>query len=537
MEGNQSDGLSDEDNMDHLFTDAIRPPPFPFNIEGTWFLATTWVLLGATNAYVQSGLESTLGLGPILLKTLATAIGAGAAMVFYDGALTLVNEKRIYTNHDIELTLASLVARHWRIALNEDATLEDQKEALMQAGTLQVPRTVYAAASELATGAVDCALALAYHVSFWQLLSVVIWMLRLFLGLPDILINAATLAGLLLCGRWLSDTNVGRFLRLWDVCDKTQSLIASCLKSPLALLGSHWSPDTIKQLTLLAICAILTTASWALPTNISMPFTDQDVDILAEHVDILKSFIYERWSYLFSPKFDGSWLSMGQFGAQVGLQLCLAAVCFLFVLIYHYLCQEKIYRTKGQVARNEIDPRFIGEDDRGMAAMWRAAALHIISFTAYQIAGMIVSALELDPLLKSAALAPKLQDVLSLGEDWAQAAYGLGVRGIAMLGTGLTIYAIHCVLRQIVWLLIRILAWTTVFEDAVAWYSTFTQPAIATLKGHVLPIAGLDFKLKDTTLLAQGLMNFLFDIRAPLVIMPPNYSINMFDPEAWANPG
>ncbi|KAK8113706.1 hypothetical protein PG999_005775 [Apiospora kogelbergensis] len=534
MEDNTSDGFSDNDETDFTFTDAIRPPPFPLNVESTWFLATIWVLLGATNAYVQLGLDSILGLRSILLKTIATVIVAGLTMVFYDGYLTKVNEERRWINHRVELILASLVARHWGIALNEDATLEDQKEALMQGGTLQVPRTVFAATSELATGAVDCALVLTYQVSVWQLLSAAIWMSRLFLGLPNILVNAAVIAGLLLCGRWLSDTNVGRFLRLWDVCDKVKSLVARCLESPLALLDSYWSPGAIKQPALVALCAILTAASWALPTDVIMPFTGQDVDILARHVDTLKSFIYGRWSYLFSPKFDGSWLSVGHFGAQAGLQLSLAAVCFLFTLIYHCQSQEKISRARSQWERGEVDMRYVDEDDRVTAAQWRATALHIISFTAYQVAGMMVSALELEPLLQSTALAPKLRDVLSLREDRPEAAYRLGIRVIALFVTGLSICAIHWVLRRIVWLLIRLLTWTAAFGDAVAWCTTFTRPSLARVKSHVMDTVGLDFKLKDKTLLAQGLMNCLFDTRAPLVIIPPNYSIHAFDPEAWA---
>ncbi|KAK8126046.1 uncharacterized protein PG998_001805 [Apiospora kogelbergensis] len=465
MEDNTSDGFSDNDETDFTFTDAIRPPPFPLNVESTWFLATIWVLLGATNAYVQLGLDSILGLRSILLKTIATVIVAGLTMVFYDGYLTKVNEERRWINHRVELILASLVARHWGIALNEDATLEDQKEALMQGGTLQVPRTVFAATSELATGAVD---------------------------------------------------------------------FARCLESPLALLDSYWSPGAIKQPALVALCAILTAASWALPTDVIMPFTGQDVDILARHVDTLKSFIYGRWSYLFSPKFDGSWLSVGHFGAQAGLQLSLAAVCFLFALIYHCQSQEKISRARSQWERGEVDMRYVDEDDRVTAAQWRATALHIISFTAYQVAGMMVSALELEPLLQSTALAPKLRDVLSLREDRPEAAYRLGIRVIALFVTGLSICAIHWVLRRIVWLLIRLLTWTAAFGDAVAWCTTFTRPSLARVKSHVMDTVGLDFKLKDKTLLAQGLMNCLFDTRAPLVIIPPNYSIHAFDPEAWA---
>ncbi|KAK6843059.1 hypothetical protein PG987_003919 [Apiospora arundinis] len=535
MEDNQSNGVSEEDQPSVMFTDAIRPPPFPLNLESTWLLATVWVLLGATNVYVQSGLESILGLGPILLKALVTALSAVASAYFYDGKLALVNEKRIWMNLDVELMIASLVARHWRILIDEDATLEDQKEALMQNDTLQVPRTVFAVASELATWAVDCALVLIYHVSFWHVLSGLIWMLRVFVGLPSVLINTAILVGLLVGGRWLADTNIGRILRLWDICDIIQSLIASCLRGPLALLGLQLSPETIKQLTILAICAVLTATSWALPTDI-MPFTEQDVDKLAGLANTLESIIYEKWGSLFSPKFDGSWASVGKLGAQVGLQLSLAAVFFVFVLVYHYLWQQELICSRGQVERGEIDFRYVAEDERARAAAWRTAALHIISFTAYQVAGMIVSAFELEPLLNSTASVTSLRDVRSIREYCIKTAYWLRIHGLSSLGTGLGIYTIHWILRQLTWLLVRALAWTATFEDAVAWYSRFTKGAIVNLKHDRLYLAGLDFKLKDKVLLAQGLMNFLFDIKAPLVIAPPNYSIQAFDPEVWAVP-
>ncbi|KAK8050015.1 hypothetical protein PG994_011745 [Apiospora phragmitis] len=420
-------------------TDEIRPPPFPFNLESTWFLATVWLLLGATNLYVQHRLESYFGLGPILLNTIATSICAAATAISYDGVLTFVNEHRVWATRDVELTLASLVAWHWRIAINEDATLEDQKEALMQDGTLQVPRTVFGIASELVTWAVDL------------------------------------------------------------------------------------------------IAAVLTAASWTLPAHIIMPFTDQDVHKWTGHVDALESLAHEKSGTLFSPAFGRSWSSAGQLGAQVGLQLGLAALCFVAVLTFHYLCQEQIIRTKGEVERGELDFRNVGEDERWLAAFWRAIALHLISFTAYQIFGAIVSAFELEPLLSLKA-PPTLSSWVAQRSRMrlAEAACWAGFRGLAAMVIGLGIYVIHCVLRQIVWLLIRVLASMVVFEDTVLWSSSLTQATVVEWKGHVLGIAGFDFKLKDKVLLAQGLMNCLFDIRAPLIIMPPNNGILAFDSEVWA---
>ncbi|KAK7924157.1 hypothetical protein PG985_006211 [Apiospora marii] len=535
MEDTPSDSVSEE-KADPL-TDELRPPPFPFSLESTWFLATAWVLLGVTNGYVQLGLESYLGLGAILLKTLATAICAVVATFFYDGALTLVNEYRIWVNRDVELRLASLVARHWRIEINEDTTLEDQKAALMQDGTLQVPRTVFSATSELATLAVNCALLLAYHVlayyiSFWHLLSGLTWVLRTYLGLPHVLINASVLVGLPICGPWVADTSLGRLLRLWDIYDRIQLGIVICFRAPLALLKVYPSPDIIQQLVWLTISGMLTVMSWALPTSILVPLADQGVDKLVRCVDAT----HRNSNALFSPESDRSWSSAGQLGAQVGLQLCLAALCFLAVLTFHYLCQEQLIVKQGELERGEIELRDIADDERCLAAYWRAIALHLISFTAYQIFEALVSAFELRPLLHLRA-PPALSSwraLRSLRHDLALTAFRVGLRGLVSLGTALCIYAIHYILRQGAWLLIRIMASMVAFGDAVLWYSRLTQDTVVSLRDHVLFMARQDFKVKDKVLLAEGLMNALFDIKAPLVIVPPNFAIKAFDPEVWA---
>lgn len=531
IEETASDSVS-ETTADPL-TNKIRPPPFPFSLESTWFLATAWVLLGVTNGYIQYGLESYLGLGAILLNTLATAVCAVVATFFYDGALTLVNEYRIWVNRDVELRLASLVARHWRIAINEDTTLEDQKEALMQDGTLQVPRTVFSAASELATLAVDCALVLAYHhVSFWPVLSGLTWMLRMFLELPHVLINGAVLVALFICGRWVVNTSLGCLLRLRVICDQIQLLIASCFRGPLALLKVYPSPGTLTRLTWLAISAMPTVMSWTFPTSILMPFANQGVDKLVEFVDAAR----RESSSLFSPELGRSWSNAGQLGTQVGLQLCLAALCFLAVFTYHFLCQEQLIVKQGELERGEIEFRDIGDDDRCIAAYWRAIALHLLSFTAYQIYGALVSAFELRPLfhLKTPPTLSSWRALRSSRQELAPTVFRVGLRGLLSLGTGLGIYVIHYILRQPAWLLIRILASMVTFEEAVLWKIRLTQDAVVSFKNHVLFIARQDFELKDKVLLAEGLMNILFNIRAPLIIVPPNYSINAFDPEAWA---
>ncbi|KAK8088617.1 hypothetical protein PG997_003578 [Apiospora hydei] len=526
MEDAQHDRVSDDEKPDRL-TDEIRPPPFPFNLESTWVLAIVWLLLSASNFYVQHQLESYLGLGHILLKASTTLACAAAAAIVYDGVLTFVNEKRVWATREIEFTLASLVARHWRIVLDEDAALEAQKKALMQAGTLQVPRTVFGVTSELGIWALDCALVLVYHISFWQVLAGLLWILRALRGLPDVLVNAALLAALLMCGR---------FLHLRNTYDKVELTVASSLKGFLGFLKLPVSLDTTKQLTRLLFSAVLTATSWALPTDIIVPFTGQDVTKWAGHVDALKSFIYEKMGTLFSPTFDESWSSAGQLGAQVLLQLGLAAVCFLFVLGYHYLCQEQIVRTWDEVQRGAMNPRDVGDDERYVAAFWRAIALHLISFTAYQIFGAIVSAFELEPLFRLKA-SPTLNTwgyVLRSRHTLAAAAVWVVSRGLAALATGFCIYAIHYILRQITWLFIRILAAMVMFEDTVMWCSSLTQAALVDWKGHILHIASMDFKLKDKVLLTQGMMNFLFDIRAPLIIVPPNVGIMALDPEVWA---
>ncbi|KAK7970247.1 hypothetical protein PG996_001318 [Apiospora saccharicola] len=535
MEDTPSDSVPEE-KADPL-TNEIRPPPFPFSLESTWFLATAWVFLGATSGYIQLGLESYIGLGAILLKTLTTATYAVAATFFYDGALTLINEYRIWVNRDIELRLVSLVVWYWRIPINEDTTLEDQKEALMRNGTLQVPRAVFSAASALANLTVNCTLVLAYHVlayhvSFWHMLSGLTWMLRMFLGLPHVLINAPALFSLLICGRWVADTSLGNFLRLRGIYDQIQLVIANCFRGPLALLKVHPSPDTITKLTWLTISVLLAVTSWALPTSDLMPFADQGVDKLVECVDAA----HTNSISLFSPEIDRSWSSAGQLSTQVGLQLGLAALCFLAVLTCHYLCQEQLIVQQGALERGEIEFRDIGDDERCLAAQWRAMALHLISFTACQVFGALVSAFELRPLLhlKAPLTLSSWRALRSSRHDLALTASRVGLRGLVSLGTGLGIYAIHYILRQVAWLLIRIMASMVAFGDAVLWCSRFTQDGVVSLRDHVMFMTRQDFKVMDKVLLAEGLMNILFNIRAPLIIVPPNFGIKAFDPEVWA---
>lgn len=511
----------------------------PLTIDTTWVLAASWLLLAAGNLGIQYQVHVYLALPSVVLRAAVTVGCALCATEFYDGYMMQIYKYRTILIMHIEEALLLALGFAFRTPRdeNEDRPRRERIEQLWQRGTWQAAPVLHAVLTDVLARICE-GLIMVAHAAFW-------WP-------PDLMPWTYDESPLLLRPFLFVLYFVWYWMALWVVMQNVKNYLPHTVLSVLDWVARvvHWPARSALRVRLMPEAAlwyvhkVVTATIVGCLTATFLWARSLHVSAHAAHawdasVQMLNAVIQRDGMVLnyLVPDATDFYPAAAQLGIQVSLQAAVAALCYALMVMYRLMLD---YQLQVNFRQRELGLRVppvhrVGLGDRFSAAWYRAVAVNLMTFTAYQLFFFARSALGTAAYLDSRVLIGTPWRILFFcqNDNWRIYGYMVAESLLVSLVTALALYFTHVLLRWYTWVIFCLLVYTEVFDLLVYWYTDIVTVFTATLKHGVYPFVFLDFRMANKPLIAHALMAFLFKPEGPLLIVSPNENAVPFDPEGW----